>query len=365
MLRLQKIALLQFKNYTNYEVHFDRQVVGICGANGVGKTSLLDAIYYLCFTKSYFSRTDQQAVQSGVQGFRIDGRMELNKQITELTCIIRENGKKEFLLDGSLYDRMSAHIGKFPVVMIAPDDAVLITGESKERRSFIDQVLAQIDPAYLQSLIRYNRLLQERNALLKEAALAASFDASLLDVLDEQLSVQGQFIYEARKEFLSSFLIEVENQYAAIAADEHSSQSERVKIVYQSHLAKQSMKQALQESRSADFSAQRTTRGIHRDELYFTLLQQPFRQVASQGQRKSLLFALKLAQVNVIKEMMGFSPLLMLDDVFEKLDEKRIMNLLTKVCADSKSQIFITDTSAERLEKQLAKLGVSFQLVSL
>lgn len=365
MLRLQKIAVLQFKNYTKFETRFDHNVVGICGANGVGKTSLLDAIHYLCFTKSYFSRQDQQAVQSGSQGFRIEGSVELHGTSTALTCILRETGKKEFQINGTPYEKLSGHIGKFPIVVIAPDDALLITGESKERRSFTDQLLAQIDPAYLQSLIRYNRILLQRNALLKDERTAATENDTVLDILDVQLATEGQAVFEARKEFMKQFLPIVEKNYAAIAAATDGAAVEVVHTAYQSQLLEQHMAQALRNSRVADRAAQRTTKGIHRDELSFTLLEQPFRLVASQGQRKSLLFALKLAQVQVIKENKGFSPLLLLDDVFEKLDEKRIRNLLQKICTQSESQIFITDTSAERLERQLHMLGVPYQLVTL
>ena len=365
MLRLQKIALTQFKNYPLFELGFDQQVVGICGANGVGKTSLLDAIHYLGLTKSYFSRHDEQVVQAGCQGFRIEGQLQLGQVRTEITCVLRENGKKELAANGTIYDRLSAHIGKIPVVVIAPDDAVLITGESKERRAFIDQLLAQIDPDYLQRLIRYNRHLLQRNALLKDPAVGTPANKALLDVIDEQLALEGQFIYESRTAFLSSFIPLVIDEYHAIGTTEHSPVRETISISYQSHLQQASLDTLLRSSRHADLSAQRTTKGIHRDELIVTMLHQPFRQLASQGQRKSLLFALKLAQAEVIKQKKGFAPLLLLDDVFEKLDENRIENLLRKVCADSGSQIFITDTSADRLERQMSKLGVPFQLVSL
>lgn len=365
MLRLQKIALTQFKNYSLFEIGFDRAVVGICGANGVGKTTLLDAIHYLGLTKSYFSRHDEQAVQAGSQGFRIEGVLQLNEVTTGLTCVLRENGKKEFSANGSIYERLSSHIGKFPIVVIAPDDAVLITAESKERRSFIDQLLSQIDADYLQHLIRYNRFLLQRNALLKDPAVGTVADRSLLDVLDEQLATAGQSIYESRAAFLTSFIPMVIEEYQMIAATANTSLQETVDITYQSHLQQASLLSLLRNSRQADLSAQRTTRGIHRDDLVFTFLNQPFRQLASQGQRKSLLFALKFAQASVIKQKKGFAPLLLLDDVFEKLDERRIENLLRKVCAKADSQVFITDTSADRLDRQLTKLGVSFQLVSL
>jgi DNA replication and repair protein RecF len=365
MLRLQKIALTQFKNYPAFEIGFDRQVVGICGANGVGKTSLLDAIHYLGLTKSYFSRHDEQAVQTGCSGFRIEGLLQLGQIRTEITCILRENGKKEFASNGTIYERLSLHIGKIPVVVIAPDDAVLVTGESKERRLFIDQLLAQIDPDYLQRLIRYNRHLLQRNALLKDPAISTTSSRALLDVMDDQLAAEGQFIYESRAAFLSSFIPLVIEQYHSIATSEHSPTRETISVSYQSHLQQASLDSLLRTNRQADLSAQRTTKGIHRDELVVTMLDQPFKQLASQGQRKSLLFALKLAQADVIKQKKGFAPLLLLDDVFEKLDENRIENLLRKVCTTSGSQVFITDTSADRLDRQLSKLEVPFQLVSL
>lgn len=291
--------------------------------------------------------------------------MQHGEVTTALTCILRENGKKEFSVNGTAYERLSAHIGKFPVVVIAPDDAVLITGESKERRSFVDQLLSQVDADYLQHLIRYNRYLLQRNALLKDPALSSPSNRSLLDVLDEQLAAEGQIIFEARASFLYSFIPMVIEEYHSIASSGSAPLQEGVSVDYQSHLQQGPLLSLLRDSRYADLGAQRTTKGIHRDDLVFTLLHQPFRQLASQGQRKSLLFALKLAQAAVIKQKKGFAPLLLLDDVFEKLDEKRIENLLRKVCTNTDSQVFITDTSADRLDRQLTKLGVSFQLVSL
>ena len=365
MLRLQKIALTQFKNYPHFELGFSQQVVGICGPNGVGKTSLLDAIHYLGLTKSYFSRHDEQVVQAGCQGFRIEGHLQLGQTQTLITCILRENGKKEFAANGTPYERLSAHIGKFPVVVIAPDDAVLITGDSKERRSFIDQLLSQIDTEYLQHLIRYNRYLLQRNALLKDPAVATPSNRSLLEVLDQQLATEGQFIYESRCAFLTSFIPQVKEEYRSIASSDESPLRETISISYQSHLQQEPLHSLLRHSRQADLGAQRTTKGTHRDDLAVTMHQQPFRQLASQGQRKSLLFALKLAQAAVIKQKKGFAPLLLLDDVFEKLDDNRIKNLLQKVGSEAGSQVFITDTSADRLDRQLSNLGIPFQLVSL
>jgi len=360
MLRLQSISLLQFKNYTNRSFEFAEQIVGICGNNGVGKTNLLDAIHYLCFTKSYFSRLDGNNVQQGKQGFRLEGNFVWQDKPEKTTCIFRETGKKEFAVNGQAYDKFSHHIGHYPCVVIAPDDAVLITGASEERRRFIDSLLSQIDADYLQHLIRYNKILQQRNSLLRSFAEAGIGDISLLDVLDEQLIRPADYIFNKRKEFFVSFLPQVKHLYNEIAT-----QPEELTLIYESQLLQTSFAELLQATRQKDCTAQRTTTGIHRDDLEITMNNQLFKNIASQGQRKSLLFALKLAEMDVLKKEKGFSPLLLLDDVFEKLDESRISNLLKKVCIENDGQVFITDTSGERLRNHLDELAVPYQLLQL
>ncbi|TMI72161.1 MAG: DNA replication and repair protein RecF [Bacteroidetes bacterium] len=360
MLRLESISLLQFKNYTDRSFDFSGQIVGICGNNGVGKTNLLDAIHYLCFTKSYFSRLDGNNVQQGKEGFRIEGRFVLQDKPETTTCIFRETGKKEFAVNGRPYDKFSLHIGHYPCVVIAPDDATLITGGSEERRRFLDSLLSQVDPEYLQCLIRYNKVLQQRNSLLRSFAEAGIGDVSLLDVFDEQLIKPGEYIFNKRKEFLVSFLPQAKHLYNEIAT-----QQEEITLLYESQLLKASFTELLQATRQKDYSAQRTTAGIHRDELEITMNNQLFKNIASQGQRKSLLFALKLAEMDVLKKEKNFAPLLLLDDVFEKLDESRISNLLNKVCMENKGQVFITDTNEVRLRQHLDILNITYEIIVL
>lgn len=360
MLRLQSISLLQFKNYTNRSFDFNERIIGICGNNGVGKTNLLDAIHYLCFTKSYFSRLDGNNVQQGKDGFRLEGNFVWQDKPERTTCIFRETGKKEFSVNSQAYDKFSHHIGHYPCVVIAPDDAVLITGGSEERRKFIDSLLSQVDADYLQHLIRYNKILQQRNSLLRSFAETGIGDVSLLDVLDGQLINPGDYIFNKRKEFFVSFLPQVKHLYNEIAT-----QPEELTLIYESQLLQSSFNELLQATRQKDCSAQRTTTGTHRDDLDITMNSQLFKNIASQGQRKSLLFALKLAEMEVLKNEKNFSPLLMLDDVFEKLDESRISNLLKKVCIENDGQVFITDTNEERLKQHLNNLDVSYQLVTL
>jgi DNA replication and repair protein RecF len=360
MLRLESITLLQFKNYTNRSFDFSGQIVGICGNNGVGKTNLLDAIHYLCFTKSYFSRLDGNNVQQGKEGFRIEGRFVLQDKPETTTCIFRETGKKEFAVNGIAYDKFSLHIGHYPCVVIAPDDATLITGGSEERRRFFDSLLSQVDAEYLQCLIRYNKVLQQRNSLLRSFAEAGIGDVSLLDVLDEQLIKPGEYIFNRRKEFLVSFLPQAKHLYNEIAT-----QQEEITLLYESQLLKASFTELLQATRQKDYNAQRTTAGIHRDELEITMNNQLFKNIASQGQRKSLLFALKLAEMDVLKKEKNFAPLLLLDDVFEKLDETRISNLLKKVCVENEGQVFITDTNEERLRQHLDILNITYEIIVL
>jgi DNA replication and repair protein RecF len=360
-LRINSISLFQFKNYFSQEFQFTERIIGICGKNGMGKTNLLDAVHYLCFTKSYFTRQDALVMQHGQQGFRLEGQFLVHDKEEKAVCVLRENGKKEFSIDGNYYNRFSKHIGRYPCVVIAPDDVQLIIGGSEDRRKFVDTLLSQLDAQCLQSLINYTKILQQRNSFLKNYNEGfGSRDLSVLDVLDEQLITEGNGIAKKRKEFLLHFLPEVKNLYNEIAQ-----QYEPISLIYESELLQNNMQELLQYNRQKDLLIQRTSSGIHKDDLVFNMGEQIFKTIASQGQRKSLLFALKLAEVEVIKKEKRLSPILLLDDVFEKLDEERISNLLTRVAADEEAQIFITDTSCERLETQLQKLEKNYQLIQL
>jgi DNA replication and repair protein RecF len=360
LLKLHSISLTQFKNYNASSFQFNERIVGICGNNGVGKTNMLDAIHYLCFTKSYFTRLDQVNVHHGQQGFRVDGELKLNDKKENAICILRETGKKEFSVNDAAYEKFSEHIGRYPCVIIAPDDIQIITDGSEERRRFLDALLSQLDADYLHHLITYLRVLQQRNSLLKNFAETGTQNISLLEVLDEQLLQPGKYIFEKRNQFLAEFLPAVKILYTGIAK-----QPEDIKLFYTSELLQCSLQELLKLNRQKDLAVQRTTGGVHRDDLVFTLDNLPFKNIASQGQRKSLLFALKLAEMDVLKANKGFAPLLLLDDVFEKLDEDRISNLLQSVCIENEGQVFITDTNEERLRQHLDQLSVKYQLIKL
>lgn len=360
MLQLNSISLVQFKNYGNRSFKFDKRIIAICGKNGVGKTNILDAIHYLCFTKSYFSNTDAINVHYGSKGFRIEGDIVLNGAIENAVCILRETGKKEFLINNQAYDRFSQHIGRYPCVVIAPDDAVLITSGSEERRTFLDALISQLDPQYLKNLIQYNKILQQRNSFLKSVADTGNFNDSLLAVLNEQLVAAGNYIFIKRRDFLVSFLPKVKRLYTEIAQQE-----EDLAVLYESRLLEVSFKELLIAAQQKDLLLQRTTVGIHRDDLTIQMGNQPFKNVASQGQRKSLLFALKLTELEILQTEKRFAPLLLLDDVFEKLDEDRISNLLQKVCMENNGQVFITDTNEERLKEHLKIIETDFELITL
>ncbi len=360
MLKLQSISLVQFRNYVQQSFSFSERVVAICGLNGSGKTNLLDAVYYLGFTKSYFGRSESQNVHHGLLGLRLQGNFLLNDEVQNLLCIVRENNKKEFSVNGDEYKKFSAHIGRFPCVMIAPDDVELITGGSEERRKFIDTILSQIDNDYLQHLIDYTKILQQRNSLLKQSAETGRIDEALLQIFNEQLSFKGEWIFDKRTLFIQEFLPLVIDFYKRIAGKEDA-----VAISYESDLQQGNMQQLLQSSKQKDIVLQRTTVGIHKDEMVMKMGDAVFKNEASQGQRKSLLFALKLAEWQMIKNKKGFTPILLLDDVFEKLDEQRMHNLLQWVCTEDDGQVFITDTHAARLRQQLNAINVAYQLIEL
>lgn len=356
MIALKQLDLVQFRNYLHASFSFTEKVVGICGKNGSGKTNLLDAIYYLCFTKSYFPRTDAQSVAKGYIGFRIAGTFSENEELLSVNCILRETGKKEFQVDQEPVKRFSQHIGRLPCVMIAPDDIEIIQGSSEIRRKLMDSILSQMDPIYLQNLIDYNKILQQRNSLLKSEKV----DFGLLDVLDAQLIGKGQLIFEKRNEFSKQFQPLVLEQYNKIA-----NQTDSIEVLYVSQLSNQSFGQLLLQSRSKDILLQRTTTGIHRDDISFLMEENPFKNVASQGQRKSLLFAIKLSEFLLLQQVKGQAPILLLDDVFEKLDATRMEQLLRIVCGYKDSMVFITDTHEERLTDAIESLGYPFQMINL
>lgn len=360
MLLLDKIIITQFKNYGLATFDFTERVVGFSGLNGKGKTNLLDAIYYCCFTKSYFSKTDALTIQFNKDGFRVEADFRKSNETQKVVCIHRGGGKKELLLNDIAYTKFSQHIGKFPAVMIAPDDIELITGSSDERRRYLDTVLSQVDSDYLQHLIQYNKVLQQRNSLLKRFSEQGATDLALLDVLDDQLITPGDFIFKKRKACCGQLIPLVQRSYQKIANNE-----EIVTLQYNSKLNDAGFNDLLKLSREKDLLLQRSNTGIHRDDIDMQLNGQPFKISASQGQRKSLLFALKLAEFELLKINKGYPPLLLLDDVFEKLDDSRMNHLLQWVCNENEGQVFITDTHKDRLEKAFKRLGVRFQITEL
>lgn len=357
----KNISLTGYKNYQSKTFDFSERVVGICGQNGKGKTNLLDAINYLCFTKSYFSKTDGLNTCFGHEGFRLEAELENeNNDLHKLVCIYRASQKKEFYLDGVAYEKFSHHIGKYPAVIIAPDDIAMITGGSEERRKFMDTLISQVDPNYLQQLIIYNKVLAQRNSFLKNEATKSHFDFALLEIFDQQLTEPANYIHRTRKRFSTILFPLVDEFYKKISGN-----NESVCLEYNSLLNGNNLQELLIASRQKDRLTQRTNVGTHKDDLIFLLHDNVFKSIASQGQRKSLLFACKLAEFEILKKTKGFTPILLLDDVFEKLDESRIRNLLKYVCQQNKGQIFITDTHSVRLRDSLNAFADSVQIIEL
>lgn len=355
------LNLFNFKNYASRAFRFDKRIVGVCGSNGRGKTNLLDALYYLCFTKSYFNRTDQTNILFGSEGFRLEGTVSTPlENDVKITCVCRSNSKKEFLLDGISYTKFSAHIGKFPVVFIAPDDISLINGASAERRKFLDTVISQNDPEYLNSLITYSKLLSQRNGLFKYEAGRSRRDDILLASIDERLIRTGSEIHRKRKVFCTHFFPLIQRLYGFI-----SDTGEDVTITYESQLHDKEFAMLLKEFSEKDRLSQRTNTGVHRDDILFNLADNPFRSVASQGQKKSLLFACKLAEFEFLKAEKKEPPVLLLDDVFEKLDEERVRNLLKYIIGKNDGQVFITDTHEDRLRETISGYTSDFQIIRL
>lgn len=340
---LKQLSLINFKNYAEASVEFHPKINCLTGANGMGKTNLLDAIYYLSFCKSYFNAVDSQNILFGQEFFMVQGLFEKKGETEEVYCGVKRGQKKVFKRNKKEYEKLAEHIGLFPLVMISPNDAQLINGGSDARRQFIDGIISQFDKLYLDKLVRYNVILQQRNALLKQFAISRSFDSIALEVWDEQLIEYGTYIHRAREKFLQEFIPVFQKYYRFIAGEK-----ETVELKYISTI-EGDYKTSLQNSIKKDCAIEHTTVGIHRDDLDFLLHGSQVKKYASQGQQKTYLLALKLAQYDFIKEKKQLSPLLLLDDIYDKLDTERFKKLTELVSSNTFGQVFISDTDAIRM----------------
>lgn len=359
-MHLQKISLVNFKNIEAKTFDFEKKINCFVGNNGVGKTNVLDAIYYLSFTKSYFNPVATQNIKHNEDFFVIEGDYLLNDRTEKIICSLKKGQKKLLKRNGKVYERFSDHIGQFPLVIISPADRNLIIEGSDTRRKFIDGVISQQDKQYLNSLISYNKIISQRNALLKFFAANRTFDALNLSVYNEQLIGFGAEIHQKRKEFLEKFTPIFNEKYKVI-----SGEKEEVNLNYKSQLNDSSFEDLLANSLEKDKILQYTSTGIHKDDLSFLINEYPVKKFGSQGQQKSYLIALKLAQFEFIKKQSLITPILLLDDIFDKLDEHRVSQIVNLVNNDEFGQIFITDTHFERTENVVKQSNKPYQIFNL
>ncbi|MDA3892383.1 MAG: DNA replication and repair protein RecF [Salinivirgaceae bacterium] len=348
---LQSLSLLNFKNYTQIDVDFSSKINCFTGNNGVGKTNILDSIYYLSFCKSFFSSIDSMNINHSQNFFVINGEYQLHDKPEQIYCGFEQGKKKKFKRNKKEYDKLADHIGLIPLVMISPYDINLILGGSEERRKFIDGIISQFDRNYLYDLQNYNRALTQRNHLLKLYGKTGYFDVDVVDLYDNQLAEFGNRIFEKRKEFIDNIGPVFQKFFSHI-----SQGKEEVQLNYESQLQQESFDILLANSREKDKMARYTTVGIHKDGLDLLLGDYPLRKLGSQGQQKSYLVALKLAQFEYIQMLCGFKPILLLDDIFDKLDSERVEQIIKLVAQNNFGQIFITDTNPARLNKVLEQI---------
>ena len=340
MPNLKKIVVRDFRNIAFQELAFSPNVNCISGNNGEGKTNLLDAIYYLSMTKSAFPAPDKFNFRFGTDGFTIGGTYGMENGLESRFSIQVKEGEKKLVRDDKPYGRLGEHIGVLPVVMVSPGDTALVSDSGEERRRLSNAVLSQMDAEYLAAVQGYTRLLQQRNKVLKDLGA----DASLLDVLDERMAPLAAKIFASRQQFVKDLQPVVAEYYRLISGG-----GESVAIEYKSDLKKASLTDIFAAHRERDFALRYTSSGVQRDDFLFTMDGYPIRRAGSQGQQKSFLVALKFAQYEIMKRSYGFAPMLLLDDVFDKLDLGRISNLISMVAGADFGQIFITDTDRARL----------------
>jgi DNA replication and repair protein RecF len=330
------------------------------GKNGIGKTNILDAIYHLANGKSYFNPLAVQNIKHGEEFFVIDGEFEINSRMEQIVCSLKKGQKKTLKRNSKPYEKFSDHIGFIPLVIISPADRDLIVEGSETRRKFIDSVISQLDNSYLQKLIQYQKVIIQRNALLKYFALNHVFEKDTLSIYNEQLISFGQTIFEKRKTFLTDFT-PIFNKYH----QEITNSAETVQLVYQSDLFEKDTFTLLEENLNKDRALQYTSVGVHKDDLSFEIDHYPIKKFGSQGQQKSFLIALKLAQFDFVKKRSGEKPILLFDDIFDKLDEFRVSKIIEMVNNEEFGQLFISDTHPERTENIVKTTHQSYKIFTL
>lgn len=341
---LKKLSLVGFKNYDALDLSLNPKLNCFVGLNGEGKTSILDAIYYLCFCKSFLNPVDRQNIKKNQDFFIIQGEFEKAQQTHKVYCGVKKNAKKVFKKNQKEYEKLAEHIGEFPLVIIAPNDRDLILEGSEVRRKFLDGIRAQYDKAYLTTLLQYNKVVAQRNALLKYFFKERTFNQDQLDIWDEQLAQLGAVLFEKRNELIAQLQPYFEKNYATISGGK-----EQVAFNYQSHLQHTSYATGLKEVIKTDIQRQFSTFGVHKDDVELLIDGENIKKFGSQGQQKTFLIALKLAQLEFLKHSTQQNPILLLDDVFDKLDEERVKHLLSLVNTQNFGQIFITDTDSNRM----------------
>lgn len=351
---LERLSILNYKNLEQAELNLSPKINCFLGSNGMGKTNLLDAIYYLSFCKSHNNPIDSQNIRHESEFAVIQGWYELDNKQEEFFCSLRRKQKKQFKRNKKEYERLSDHIGLLPLVMVSPSDTELIDGGSDERRKFMDLFLSQFDKEYLHALIRYNKALQQRNALLK----ANNFtDEMLFDLWDEQLIEEGKTIYKKRKDFIDRFIPTFQKFYDFICLS-----NEKVALAYESHFDTGDFSTLLKKRREKDKILGYTGIGVHKDDLDMQMDGYSIKRVGSQGQNKTYVVALKLAQFDFLRKATSTTPILLLDDIFDKLDSSRVEQIINLVLDKGFGQIFITDTNREHLDDILSRTNSNYHL---
>ncbi|MEI6753181.1 MAG: DNA replication/repair protein RecF [Paludibacter sp.] len=356
-MRLISLSLINYKNIAEADLVFSPKINCFIGNNGMGKTNILDAIYFLSFCKSHSNLIDSQNIRHNEDFCVLQGKYVFDEKIEEIYCGIKNKQKKQFKRNKKEYERLSDHIGLLPLVMVSPDDSVLISEGSDERRKFIDGVISQFNKTYLSNLLNYNNALKQRNAILKAEQ---PIDPAILDIWEDQMTTYGNYIYTQRRQFIDEFVPVFQDFYSRICGG-----NEQIDLFYKSQHDEHDIKQRMIETRERDFLLGYSTQGIHKDELEMMLNGYAIKRVGSQGQNKTYLISLKLAQFDFLKRTHNLSPLLLLDDIFDKLDSNRVKKIVELVSGETFGQIFITDTNREHLDlilQQLSQDSAIFQV---